>query len=69
MTTYEELTSLMEGCTGSCCLWKRRPFANFRYTDGIKFENRRLIKCMWKKNLQRYRVAGGIRAPFNPRAD
>jgi len=36
MTTYEELSSLMEGCTGSCCLWKRWPFANFGYTDGIK---------------------------------
>ena len=36
MTTYEELTSLMEGCTGSCCLWKRWPYANFGYTDGIK---------------------------------
>ena len=36
MATYEELTSLMEECTGSSCLWKRRYFANFCYTDGIK---------------------------------
>lgn len=36
MATYEELTSLMEECTGSSCLWKRRYFANFGYTDGIK---------------------------------
>lgn len=36
MATYEELTSLMKGCTGSCYLWKRWYFANFGYTDGIK---------------------------------
>lgn len=36
MATYEELTNLMNMCTGSCCLWKRRYFANFCYTDGIK---------------------------------
>jgi len=36
MTTYEELSSLMEECTGSCHLWTRWPYANFGYTDGIK---------------------------------
>ena len=36
MATYEELTSLMEGCTGSCYFWKRWPYSNFGYTDGIK---------------------------------
>ncbi|MCR4555730.1 MAG: hypothetical protein K5766_02880 [Alphaproteobacteria bacterium] len=36
MATYEELISLMEGCTGSCCFWKRWYFANFGYTDGVK---------------------------------
>ena len=53
MATYEELTSLMEGCTGSCCFWKRWPYVNFGYTDGIKLfcEKAAETQLFWSYDL------------------